>query len=243
MDNQSTCPILGVNENVLPTFNPIEQAEQLIIVIAPHYESITGKLYLLEKKNQVWLVVQVIECSLGKGGMAWGDGLLDNQVKKGKRKQEGDKKTPAGIFNFGTAFGYAPKENVDFISMPYLCSESDYFCVDDVNSKFYNQIVSSQKVEKDWESSEDMKRKDELYEWGIFVEHNTPPKRLNGSCIHLHIWRGKGKPTAGCTATSKENMIQILSWLLPNKNPKLIQVTSAIYPRLKAWFHLPHLDI
>jgi len=39
------------------------------------------------------------------------------------------------------------------------------------------------------------------YRLGVFVEHNTKPRRAGfGSCIFLHIWSGPTEPTIGCTA-------------------------------------------
>ena len=75
------------------------------------------------------------------------------------------------------------------------------------------------------------------------VNNNTPMTAGDGSCIMIHIWREPGKPTQGCTAASKENIVSLLKWLDPAKNPKMVQITKEGYPQMKAWFGLPELDL
>ena len=45
--------------------------------------------------------------------------------------------------------------------------------------------------------------------------------------IFLHIWRGAGQPTAGCTAMSQDHLLRVLNWLDPNREPRLVQSLSA----------------
>jgi len=95
--------------------------------------------------------------------------------------------------------------------------------VDDPQSRFYNQIVDSAQVVKDWASTEFMRRADGLYRCGIVVAHNPANQSGAGSCIFMHLWRGEGQPTAGCTAMSEENLKRVLAWLDPALEPRLIQ--------------------
>ena len=64
---------------------------------------------------------------------------------------------------------------------------------------------------------------DGLYRWGIVVGHNPANQPGAGSCIFIHLWRGPGQPTAGCTAMSEENLPRILAWLDPALDPRLVQ--------------------
>jgi L,D-peptidoglycan transpeptidase YkuD (ErfK/YbiS/YcfS/YnhG family) len=74
-----------------------------------------------------------------------------------------------------------------------------------------------------------MKRDDELYEFGIVVRHNmNTVMNGKGSAIFVHVWRDSDQPTAGCTAMSKTNMLKVLRWLDPSKNPILIQVPEEV---------------
>lgn len=234
----------GFKQGISPANNPIEDAEQLLIVIVPDDKTIQGVMYQYDKKDNDWIIEGAPTLvSIGKTGLAWGKGEMDERVMRGFRKQEGDGKAPAGIFSLGKAFGYAPAEDTDFIRLPYQTSSETYFCVDDVDSKYYNSIVTTDEINKDWNSSEDMLRKDGLYEWGIFVNHNTPAESGDGSCIMIHVWRGQGKPTHGCTAASKMAIVKLLTWLDPSKNPRMIQITKTEYPQMKEWFDLPEISL
>jgi L,D-peptidoglycan transpeptidase YkuD (ErfK/YbiS/YcfS/YnhG family) len=233
----------GFKAGITPS-NPLEDAEQLIISIVPDDKTIMGVMYQYEKKEGNWIAEgKGVLTSIGKHGLAWGKGEMDEQVMRGFKKQEGDGKAPAGIFSLGKAFGYASKEEASFIKLPYIQSTDTYFCVDDVESEYYNSMVNTNNVNKDWNSAEDMLRKDGLYEWGIFVNHNnTPMAASDGSCIMIHIWRGQKKPTHGCTAFAKPHLVELLKWLDPAKNPRLVQITKGEYPQMKEWFGLPNIE-
>ncbi|WP_306108874.1 L,D-transpeptidase family protein [Pseudomonas sp. ANT_H12B] len=94
-------------------------------------------------------------------------------------------------------------------------------------------------MSKDWNSSEQMHRKDEVYRQGIVVEHNTPAAAKGGSCIFMHIWRSNSTPTDGCTAMDPQNIKHLLDWLDPQKNPLLVQMPVAQYELYKERWKLP----
>ena len=121
--------------------------------------------------------------------------------------------------------------------MPYLYTSEDLICVDDSDSKFYNQIIKAKGNEKSFEY---MKRKDYQYELGIVVEHNKKAVYKRGSCIFMHVKKSKNAPTAGCTAMSLKELQSITNWLDIKKNPILIQIPKSssteileLYPQLK----------
>ena len=92
--------------------------------------------------------------------------------------------------------------------------------MDDVSSSFYNKIVNENEVKKDWNSAEDMLRKDNLYKWGIVVGYNTVDIIPGaGSAIFMHIWRSANEGTEGCIATEQQNIIRLLKWLEERKKP------------------------
>lgn len=176
---------------------------------------------------------------LGWAGLAWGIGLHPS-IGDGPVKEEGDGRSPAGIFAFGSAFGYAPPEQAAFIKMPYTQATSDLDCVDDPSSSFYNQLVHSDAVQPDWYSAEPMRRSDSLYRWGLVVQHNTKsPQPGAGSCIFMHIWRDSQDSTVGCTATDESQVKDLLGWLDPAKSPRLVQLPQAEYDAHRTSWSLP----
>jgi len=68
----------------------------------------------------------------------------------------------------------------------------------------------------------------------------SPAVPGNGSCIFLHIWRGPGQGTAGCTAMPEEILLDTIHWLNSKApNAVLVQLPDSEYQRLKAKWSLP----
>jgi D-alanyl-D-alanine dipeptidase len=84
-----------------------------------------------------------------------------------------------------------------------------------------------------------MRRDDDLYRKGIFIEHNTPASPVSGSCIFFHIWRGPTSATLGCTAMDPANITRLFAWLDPREVPLLVQMPEAEYERYRASWNLP----
>ncbi len=212
---------------------------QLVVVIPPNDSSMTAQLWRFEKTGATWQPIgQPHTVNLGKKGLAWGKGL--HSAKPGLQKQEGDQKSPAGIFRFGMAFGYAPAGTVP-LRLDYQSITPSQICVEDSDSRYYNQIVDERRVHKDWKNRESMLRKDEQYKWGIFVKHNLPPAPESGSCIFFHLWRMPGSGTLGCTAMGERDLLALMQWLDPQKKPLLMQMTGEYYREYQQKFGLPEL--
>jgi len=229
----------------LPAFS---HSTQMVVVTTSDWNAPSGTLQRYERQSpgNPWKAVgEPISVMVGKTGLGWGSGLVkiggSLADKKDPVKKEGDGKAPAGVFRLSKAFGYAPEEQPGW-KMPYLPLTSSVQCVDDKDSKFYNTLVDVSKISPDWgkHENEQMRRSDDLYRWGILVDHNTnPPVAGNGSCIFIHIWRGPGQPTVGCTAMAQQNLESLLSWLDPDRKPLLVQLPAAQYQKLKKHWHLP----
>jgi L,D-peptidoglycan transpeptidase YkuD (ErfK/YbiS/YcfS/YnhG family) len=215
----------------------LEGSNQLIVVTSKTWDDIQGTAQRYERHGDTFEKYEApFAVVLGKNGMGWGKGLLDAGQREGPVKQEGDGKAPAGIFKLGSAFGYDSRAET---RLPYLALTSTIECVDDASSKRYNQLVDGSTVAKDWNSAERMRRQDDLYRQGIFIEHNTPASPSAGSCIFFHIWRGPTAPTRGCTAMDPANIARLFNWLDPRQSPLLVQLPEAQYQQLRARWKLP----
>lgn len=226
---------------------PVHSSTQLVVVRTAGWNAVDGTLQRYERKaaGKKWQAVgKPITVVVGKTGLAWGIGVVsaDELHASGVYdpiKKEGDGKAPAGIFHLSHAFGYAGQEQPAW-KMPYISLTPSVECVDDSESTFYNRVVDRASVSPDWNSSEHMLRSDELYRWGVVVDHNAdPPQAGSGSCIFLHIWRGPGQGTVGCTAMPREELELLLAWLDPARKPLLVQMPNAQYERLKGKGKLP----
>lgn len=200
-----------------------DECRQVMLVLAPDEHSVTARMWLLERTGDEWQAMRgPLDCTLGHKGLAWGTGEHTAAPPAGFRiKREGDKCSPAGVFRIPFAFGIAP--TASDLKLPYTSLTPTIIGVDDPKSRYYNQVVDNTQVARDWDSNEAMVRHDRLYEWGAFIANNPSCTPGLGSCIFLHIWPGPGKGTAGCTAMSPENLKEVLTWLDPSKEPRLVQ--------------------
>ncbi|WP_447903294.1 L,D-transpeptidase family protein [Pseudomonas serbica] len=215
----------------------LDGSAQLIVVTSKNWDDIKGIAQRYERHGSTFEKVEApFAVVLGKHGMGWGKGLLDTRQFQGPVKQEGDGKAPAGIFKLGSAFGYDASAAT---RLPYLALTTTIECVDDSQSTRYNELVDGSVVAKDWDSSEPMRRSDDLYRQGIFIQHNTPASPGAGSCIFFHIWRGPTAPTRGCTAMDPADIARLFSWFDPRQSPLLVQLPEAQYEQLRERWGLP----
>jgi L,D-peptidoglycan transpeptidase YkuD (ErfK/YbiS/YcfS/YnhG family) len=176
----------------------------------------------------------------GKNGLGKGRGLVRLDFEGAPIKQEGDDRAPAGIFRLSSAFGYAPARSAAWIKLPYLALTKQVEGIDDPNSRYYNKLVDRSQIAKvDWRSSEQMRRADLLYKWGVVVDHNPAAIPGAGSCIFLHIWKSPASPTAGCTAMAESDLVKLIRWLDPARHPILVQMPRAVYRSIRAKYALP----
>ena len=199
-------------------------SKQLIKVITPNWSAKEGILQRYERTKNGWQKVgKEINIILGRNGLAWGLGLHTIPKNAQYIKQEGDGKAPAGLFSLGHGFGY---HSLD-IEFPYKVYKQTDHCVDDSNSKWYNRIVDSTQTDRDYKSFERMRLKSDEYKYGITVNHNPNQVALGGSCIFIHIRNNKKSGTAGCTAMSEDEIVEILEWLDSVKKPLLLQLPKS----------------
>lgn len=222
-----------------------QNKQQLLLVIAKGWHTNAGILWRFQYRHHQWyLIGHSIDVSLGSRGLAWGKGLHP-EPQKGPYKQEGDKRSPVGIFRIGSAFGY---RQFPLTKMPFHVMGQYDFCIDDARSSYYNQIINRQELNnsKLMSSSEPMRRDlyfhgDQLYKLGFIIEHNKENIPALGSCIFAHLRMNHDAVTAGCTSMDEEDMQTILSWLDPALKPVLILLPISVYKEKSQQWHLPEI--
>jgi len=204
----------------------IPDTKQLIVVTTQNWSTPNGTLQRYEHEGDHWHKVgKKIDVKLGRNGLGWGMWLHTTPKDAKFIKNEGDGKAPAGIFSLKQAFGYFPF----VVDYPYEVYKSTDHCVDDINSKLYNKIVDSTKIDVDYKSKEHMRFAKDYYKYGIVVNHNHIDEagavKGAGSCIFIHI---KAIPTAGCTVMREDEMKEIIKWLDVKSHPLLVQGTVEV---------------
>jgi hypothetical protein len=222
----------------------IGASRQLVVVVVPDWDAPRGVLTAFERPGvgawRQWGAAHPV--LIGRNGSAWGRGLHP-PVDDGPRKQEGDGRSPAGIFAIGPAFGAAANCET---GLEYRRLSADDWCIDVSESPLYNRIVDAREVGAAAVagSTEPMRRDlhvdgDRSYEIGFVIEHNSEGAAGAGSCIFAHLVGDPPAPTAGCTAMMEPQLRDLLRWLDADARPRFVLLPAATAAALVTDWGLP----
>lgn len=216
---------------------------QVLLVTTSGWDAARGSLQRFERRQGAFQAVGApLPVWVGKGGLAWRtDDGAPPPPAAGPLKREGDGRSPAGLLTFGDMWGYAPAapEGVQFRYR--MATECDR-CVDDPDHADYGRIVSlpTAKAPVTFRSAEYLLLPTEHYRYMVVIHYNDlRPRKDAGSCIFLHVAPPPGGGTAGCTALAAEDLLTLLRWLDPAKQPMLLQVPEAQLATVRATWSLP----
>ncbi len=223
---------------------PWSAARQLVLVTTPDWNTNHGSMRSYVREAQGWQQVgKAVPVVIGRAGAAWGLGL--HPAQPGPAKQEGDGRSPAGVFSIGTAFGYAAAAST---GLSYAALSGDDYCIDVSGSPLYNRIVDAREVGAAAVagSTEPMRRDlhahgDQAYKIGFVIEHNPHAAAAAGSCIFAHLWKSAHSSTSGCTAMAEATLRTLLSWLQPQQHPVFVLLPLDEYSRLQPAWQLPDI--
>ena len=162
---------------------------------------------LIKLKNKEYLIVDEFKfkCSIGKNGLK-------------HKKKEGDKCTPKDIFKIGKVYYRPDRVNKPETRLPLKKITKRMAWCDDPYNKKYNKEVLLNKYIK----SEKLYRKSSSYDILIVIEYNTKKTRpFRGSAIFIHITKNY-KPTLGCIALKKNDLLVLLKIIKPGAKIKII---------------------
>ena len=177
---------------VLEDLDAAANTDQLVVVVGSGMDSSRGKVgYYTKSVDGAWSEQFIADGYCGHNGMS-------------TDKREGDRRTPTGTYSFTQAFGSL--EDPGSI-LPYKqLDEYDYW-VDDPASAYYNQMVSTKTVKKDWNSAEHLIGVMPQYRYSLAVSYNTADRVPGkGSAIFLHGYHTWKTWTEGCIAIPEEDM-------------------------------------
>ena len=143
------------------------------------------------------------KCCVGKNGIT-------------KNKLEGDNKTPKGIFSIGSLYFRKDRILKPITKLKCISIKKNMGWCNDIRFKNkYNKLIKiSNKIRH-----EKMFRKDNKYDLVIPINYNTKNIKLRkGSAIFIHITKNY-KPTSGCIALNKNDLLILLK--LINKKTKI----------------------
>ena len=139
------------------------------------------------------------KCGVGKNGIS-------------HHKNEGDKKTPKGTYSLGPLYYRSDRVDKFETKLKKIKIKKNMGWSNDVNSKFYNKLITTNKNIK----HEKLYQKSTNYDLLIPIKYNMiKTKKNKGSAIFLHLTNNY-KKTLGCIALKKKDMFILLK-LINNK--------------------------
>jgi L,D-peptidoglycan transpeptidase YkuD (ErfK/YbiS/YcfS/YnhG family) len=224
----------------------VATAQQLLVVDSAGWDAPRGVLRRFERPAAGAAFRQVgapLQVALGRAGLAWrSDAGAPPPPLPGPRKREGDGRSPAGILRLGQMWGYAPAAPSG-VRLPYQQADDKMRCVDDAQSPSYARIVRAPAASEPWRSAELLRMPTDHYKYLVVIDYNmAQPIAGAGSCIFLHVAPPPALtsgPTAGCTALVEAELLTVLRWLEPQKQPLLVQLPRDVMVKAAAALALP----
>jgi len=215
----------------------MDGVKQLVVSVAPGWDSTTGRLQLFERRGGGWAASGPAWPVLyGKNGLIWGRGVLGTG-EPGAHKQERDGRAPCGVFRIGKIYTYDSALPAG-AGYPFHTVRAGDAWVDDPTSPNYNRhLVVDPENPPAWFEKQKMRHGDFAYRWLVEIRHNSdPPVADAGSAIFFHIRRGPARPSAGCTTMAEANLVNLIKWLRADQRPHYALLPRAAYEaKWKAW--------
>ena len=140
--------------------------------------------------------------------------------KFSKKKTEGDKKTPIGIFNIGSLYYRADRFKEPLTKLKTYKIKKNMGWCNDVTHKKYNKLI---KITKKKINHEKLFRRDYKYDFFIPIKYNFNKVVPNkGSAIFIHLTKNY-QTTAGCIALSKKDFLILIKLIDKNTKIKILR--------------------
>ncbi len=157
---------------------------------------------ILKNKDTLLFGEFKFKCSIGIKG------ITSNKI-------EGDKKTPRGIYSLGSLFYRKDRLSNFETNLKKIPIKKSMGWCDDINSKYYNQLIEINKKAK----HEKLFRKDNIYDLLLPINYNTKkPIKNKGSAIFIHLTKNYER-TLGCISMKQNDFLVMLKVI--NKKTKI----------------------
>jgi L,D-peptidoglycan transpeptidase YkuD (ErfK/YbiS/YcfS/YnhG family) len=182
---------------------------QVVIVHAPSAGTTHATLETFRKVGGAWVrKFAAMPARIGQNG------LTTHHV-------EGVPNTPTGVFGFGsTIYGIGADPGVHYA---YHHLVTDDWWDENPLSAHYNQFVHGSDPGG---GSEALWKIRPQYEFFAFITYNSPPTgSARGSAVFLHVTDNQS--TLGCVSLPRGDLLDVLRWLDPHANPRIVIGTDA----------------
>jgi len=186
--------------------NPLfSMSSQVFLVTASGTSTSYGTGSTYEKTDGQWKKLDTFAVRLGANGISY-------------TRVQNSGQTPAGVLNILSAFGIADNPGSNYAY--HKVTSSDYW---DLNSgsPTYNRMISSD-TGGDLEHLIDFGTQ---YKYALVTDWNYNQSPDKGGAIFIHV-NGSGA-TGSCISLTQGDMVNLITWLDPAKNPKVLVVPTS----------------
>lgn len=181
-------------------------AGQAIVVTAARSGATTATLTAYERSGGGWRTV------FGP----WPANVGTRGIAPPGDKREGDGRTPSGVYGFDFVFGVEADPGVRF---PFRrVTSRSIVWDDDPSSPLYNTWVDLDRQQAG--ADPEPMYNPPAYDLGAVIAYNTARTPGLGSAIFLHV--SIDRPTAGCVSLPKAQLVEVLRWLDPARDPRIV---------------------
>ncbi len=159
--------------------------------------------------------MSIVRVDCGAGRLTLRDLAMDctigrNSACAAADKREGDGCTPVGLWPIRGVLLRSGKVAASGINLPWRWVRAQHGWSDDPADPAYNRPIRLPRAF----SAESLIRSDDAYDIIVVLGHNdAPPVPGAGSAIFFHL--SEGRPTAGCVAVDRADMLRLLPLLAP----------------------------
>lgn len=195
--------------------NPkLENSSQVILVTTNNMSTSYCNINIYQKDNGKWNNIDTTTGRVGLNGLEY----IDHRVQSTNT-------TPAGVMSIIGAFGVNDNPGT---KMQYIKVKNDMYWDLNSNHSTYNRLVNYNPG-GDYEHLKSYPRQ---YEYSLITDYNYNQVPNKGGAIFIHCL-GRGA-TGGCISMSKEKIVEILKWIDPKKNPKILVIPQ--YDLNQYWY-------
>lgn len=186
-----------------PTFHgaAFENSSQVVVVTSPSMNSTDATLTAYQKSGNSWNAVLSASALIGQNGMQYDNARVQNTNT-----------TPSGVYGIPFAFGWASNPGT---RLAYRVADSNSYWDENSGSPTYNRWVEGNPG-----GENEQLAAQPLYKYALALDFNWNQTPGKGAGIFIHI-----KPhyyTGGCVGIAESELVQLMQWLDPSANPKVL---------------------
>ncbi|GFZ33978.1 hypothetical protein CSC2_45040 [Clostridium zeae] len=185
----------------------LSNSSQVILVTTSSMSSSYANIKFYQKNGEDWNLKTETNGRVGTSGLAY----ISN------RMQSTDK-TPAGVLGILSAFGIADNPGSKY---SYTKVTDDMYWDLNSGSSTYNRLIHN----NPGGDFEHLASYPNQYKYALVTDYNVNQTANKGGGIFVHT-NGSGG-TAGCVSMPEAQMKDLITWVDPSQNPKLLIIPSS----------------